>query len=105
MNVYNRIILYWEKNPLVSILILAVFFRLIATILARGWGMLDDHFLVIEAAQSWVDGEDYNNWLPGSSGGRVIFYDIITGGAEKIERIIIPQIIFNSKWEPSDIIQ
>jgi 4-amino-4-deoxy-L-arabinose transferase-like glycosyltransferase len=28
--------------------------------------MLDDHFLVIEPAQSWVDGEDYNDWLPGS---------------------------------------
>ena len=26
--------------------------------------MHDDHFLVIEAAQSWVDGEDYNKWLP-----------------------------------------
>jgi hypothetical protein len=29
-----------------------------------GFGWNDDHFLVIEAAQSWVDGTDYNNWLP-----------------------------------------
>ena len=29
--------------------------------------MHDDHFLVIEAAQSWVDGADYNDWLPSSS--------------------------------------
>jgi hypothetical protein len=29
--------------------------------------MHDDHFLVIEAAQSWVDGFDYNGWLPQSS--------------------------------------
>jgi len=26
--------------------------------------MHDDHFLIIEAAKSWVDGYDYNNWLP-----------------------------------------
>ncbi len=31
---------------------------------------MDDHFLVIEASQSWVDGTDYNNWLP-SSGATV----------------------------------
>ena len=24
--------------------------------------MHDDHFLVIEAAQSWVDGYDYKGW-------------------------------------------
>jgi hypothetical protein len=26
--------------------------------------MHDDHFLVVEIAQSWVDEKDYNNWLP-----------------------------------------
>jgi hypothetical protein len=26
--------------------------------------MHDDHFLVVEAAASWTDGEDYNLWLP-----------------------------------------
>jgi hypothetical protein len=66
MSFYRRIQHYWEENPLQVILFLAVFFRLLAVIFAKGWGMLDDHFLVIESAQSWVDGHDSDNWLPGS---------------------------------------
>ena len=66
MKIYDRIITLWKENPLFVIIFLAVFFRLVAVIFARGWGMLDDHFLVIESAQSWVDGQDSDNWLPGS---------------------------------------
>ncbi len=33
--------------------------------------MHDDHFLVIEPAQSWVDGADYNNWLPSANNPNV----------------------------------
>ncbi len=62
---------YWDEKPLVLILIAAVFFRLIAVIFSKGYGMHDDHFLVIEAAQSWVDGADYNNWLPSASNPNV----------------------------------
>ncbi len=58
----------WLSHPLTIIMILAIFFRLLAVIFARGFGMIDDHFLVIESAQSWADGFDYNNWLPGSHG-------------------------------------
>lgn len=58
----------WEERPLALILWLALLFRLLAAFFARGWGMLDDHFLVIEAPQSWVFGYDYNRWLPGSTG-------------------------------------
>ena len=47
---------------------LAILFRLLAAIFAKGWGMFDDHYIVIESAQSWVDGHDYNNWLPWSPG-------------------------------------
>lgn len=43
---------------------LAVILRLVAVIFARGWGMLDDHFLVIEIAQSWIDDGNFNHWLP-----------------------------------------
>ena len=43
---------------------LGLIVRLFATIFSKGFGFFDDHFLVIEAAQSWVDGTDYNNWLP-----------------------------------------
>ncbi|MCX6231358.1 MAG: glycosyltransferase family 39 protein [Bacteroidetes bacterium] len=56
----------WNEKTLLCILLLAFVSRLVAVIFARGFGMHDDHFLVIEAAQSWVDGTDYNNWLPWS---------------------------------------
>jgi hypothetical protein len=55
---------YWNEKPLMLIMALAILFRLIAAIFAKGFGWHDDHFLVIEAAQSWVDGTDYNHWLP-----------------------------------------
>ncbi len=64
--VFNNIKKSWDDQPLVIILGLAILFRLLAAIFAKGWGMLDDHFLVIEAPQSWVFGYDYNSWLPGS---------------------------------------
>lgn len=59
---------YWNDRPLTLIMLLAIFFRLLSVIFAKGWGMIDDHFLVIESAQSFVDGYDYNSWLPGSHG-------------------------------------
>lgn len=58
----------WDDRPLVIIMGLAILFRLLAAIFAKGYGMLDDHFLVIEAPQSWVFGYDYNDWLPQSKG-------------------------------------
>ena len=56
----------WKERPLLIIMGSAVFFRILSVIFAKGWGMIDDHFLVIESAQSWVDGFDYNSWLPWS---------------------------------------
>ncbi len=56
----------WDENPLRLILGLAIIFRLLAVLFSKGYGMLDDHFLVIEASQSWIDGFDYNYWLPRS---------------------------------------
>lgn len=46
----------WNEKPLLLIMIVAVLTRLIAAVFSRGFGMHDDHFLVIEAAQAWVDG-------------------------------------------------
>ncbi|MBI4945894.1 MAG: glycosyltransferase family 39 protein [Bacteroidetes bacterium] len=57
----------WEEKPLTLILFTAIFFRLLSVIFSKGYGMHDDHFLVIESAQSWVDNFDYNGWLPSSS--------------------------------------
>lgn len=42
----------------------ALLLRLIAAVFSQGYGMHDDHFLVIEASGSWVEGFDYNKWLP-----------------------------------------
>lgn len=50
--------------PLDRLLLIGLFFRLISVVFSKGFGWHDDHFLIIEAAQSWVDGDDYNNWLP-----------------------------------------
>ncbi len=51
-----------------TILFVALIFRLIAAIFSEGYGMHDDHFLIVEAASSWADGFDYNHWLPWSPG-------------------------------------
>lgn len=64
--VKNTIRQLWENQPLVLIIWVAAILRLIAVLFAKGWGMLDDHFLVIEIAQSWVDGGNFNHWLPWS---------------------------------------
>lgn len=52
------------------IIFAAILVRLIATIFSQGYGMHDDHFLIIEASASWVDGYDYNLWLPWTEGNR-----------------------------------
>jgi hypothetical protein len=59
----------WDDNPLILIIFAAIFVRLVAVIFSKGWGMFDDHFLVIEPSQSWVDGSDENFWLPSSGKG------------------------------------
>jgi 4-amino-4-deoxy-L-arabinose transferase-like glycosyltransferase len=58
----------WEHRPLRLILVLSLVVRLVAAVWSRGYGWHDDHFLIIESSQSWVDGYDYNNWLPSSQG-------------------------------------
>ena len=57
---------YYNTHPLRFALFVGLLFRIVATIFSKGFGFFDDHFLVLEAAQSWVDGEDYNDWLPTS---------------------------------------
>lgn len=53
-----------------TILFAALILRLLAAIFSQGYGMHDDHFLIVEAASSWSDGFDYNNWLPWTEGNR-----------------------------------
>lgn len=58
---------YFNTHPLRFAIFAGLLFRLLATIFSKGFGFFDDHFLILEAAQSWVDGTDYNYWLPSSS--------------------------------------
>lgn len=53
-----------KYTPLQQLLFIGFLARLISVIFSKGFGFFDDHFLIIEAAQSWVDGFDYNYWLP-----------------------------------------
>jgi hypothetical protein len=78
-NITKTLSSVWNDRPMVLIMWLAIITRLVAAIFARGWGMLDDHFLVIEVAQSWADGGDEDLWLPWSKGnegpsGHSLFY-------------------------------
>lgn len=60
----NKIKVFWKNYPLKSIIILAFLVRLIAVFFSAGYAFHDDHFLIVEAAQSWVGHEDWNDWLP-----------------------------------------
>lgn len=61
MNIIKQ---YWNEKPLLLIMVTAFLVRLISVIFSKGYGMHDDHFLVIESSGSWAAGYDYNNWLP-----------------------------------------
>lgn len=56
----------WFKNkyaPINQLLIIGLLVRLVAVIFSKGFGWHDDHFLILETSQSWVDGF-FNYWLP-----------------------------------------
>lgn len=62
---------FWSAPParaLRAITLLALAPRMVAAFLSPGYFAHDDHFLVIEAAASWVAGADYNDWLPWNQG-------------------------------------
>jgi hypothetical protein len=59
-----KILAYYNQHPLETILGLGLFVRLVAAVFSRGFGFSDDHFMVIEVAQQWINGKDDNAWLP-----------------------------------------
>ena len=64
---------WWRRQtPLFQLLAVGGALRVLAAWGSPGYLMHDDHFLVVEAAASWVDGEDYNLWLPWSQTARGI---------------------------------
>ena len=60
----QKIKAYIDLHPLRFILLIALIPRLIAAVFSKGYGMVDDHFVVIEIAQGFVDGHDIGDWLP-----------------------------------------
>ena len=64
----KALIAYYESKPLEVIMLVGLLFRLLAVIFSKGYGWHDDQFLIIEIAQSWVDGIDYYSWLPSADG-------------------------------------
>jgi len=48
---------------------IAIILRLVAALFSQGYEMIDDHYLAIEPASSWVHGENYNNWYPNTYNG------------------------------------
>ena len=67
----SAIINIYQKNKLNSILFVALSFRLLSAVFSTGYGMHDDHFITIEVAQSWIDGENMNGWLPDKDKGYI----------------------------------
>lgn len=64
----NNIKAYYNTHPLSVIILAGLFLRLLATFFSKGYGWHDDQFLIIEIAQSWVNGIDYYSWLPTADG-------------------------------------
>ena len=57
------------RHPLLLPLAAGLLLRMAAALYGGGYLMHDDHFLVVEVAASWADGEDYNDWLPWNQKG------------------------------------
>lgn len=63
-----RIRRFQQKHPFLFIMVIALLVRLVAVVFSRGFLYNLDHFLLIETAQSWIDGRDYPIWLPWTPG-------------------------------------
>lgn len=59
---------WMQRRPIAALTVIALLPRLVAAFFSQGYFAHDDHFLIIEAAASWVDGHDYNYWLPWNQG-------------------------------------
>jgi hypothetical protein len=57
-----------QERPLAALTLIALAPRLVAAFFSGGYFAQDDHFLIIEAAGSWVDAPGYSTWLPWNQG-------------------------------------
>lgn len=62
----------WEEYPFPFIMCFAIAFRALAIVLAKGFGMHDDHFCVIEIAQGWLNGS--RDWFTDATPIRSLVY-------------------------------
>jgi len=71
----------YTTRPLLFVMLVALLLRLCATIWSKGYGMHDDHFLVVENVQFWVDdAERFDHWNPKTGdpnpSGHNLFYPL-----------------------------
>ncbi|MBL7191403.1 glycosyltransferase family 39 protein [bacterium] len=71
-NLLNRFQDLIGRHPLMSLMLIAGILRLLAVIFAKGYMASDDHFLVIEIADGWLNG--INRWSVGKPPQRSILY-------------------------------
>jgi hypothetical protein len=69
----------WKSRPVAVIMVLALLVRVIAAIFAKGYGMHDDHFSVIETAQKWVDGYGPPGRNPFYAGLHFLLFRLLEG--------------------------
>ncbi len=55
---------FWNKKPLLSVILIALLARLVAALFSQGYAFHDDYFLVVDAAQSWLSNYNWNDWMP-----------------------------------------
>jgi hypothetical protein len=71
-SIIDKVRFYWQTHPLAFVMIVAIVFRAFAVIFAKGYGMHDDHFCVIDIAQRWVNGS--RDWLGSGTHWRSLVY-------------------------------
>jgi len=73
-----RIDKFLAQLSLREIILIGLVLRLIAAFFSEGYGMSDDHFLVIEVAKDWSKGVDHSKWFTTADepiiSGRSILY-------------------------------
>ncbi len=69
---------YFKEKPYQRILILALLLRLIPLFFSNGFYAHDDHYLIVEVAQEWVEGSNESGWIVDeyakNDNGRSIIY-------------------------------
>jgi len=73
----RKIIDYYNKYPLTIILLVAFVIRMLSVLFAKGYGMHDDHFTIIETSRSWAEGWDFQGWLQTKPQGHSFFYPLL----------------------------